>query len=904
MKLKKLLSAVLSAVLVTGSAVALPIYAAEEKMTQNAGITEANHVREAAILAAVEIMEPQKENSIWANEHVTKGQFLSWALGFTSYRADDSVRMKMPWESIPGGSDFYNEYSYAYLNDWYTNDMTDEEVDPESELTVAFALRTLTGALGYATIANQGIADKTGNLSVKLMSGVTPGENNAMDLNDAIIMLYNATDINYCVLESIGADSASYKILDRVTALAENKDIYKIKGRVNATSLATIAKETADEGYIVIGEEQFKIPDSSYNSYIGKEVEGYAIMNDEDNVILYLYETRRNKEVIITGEEFVEFRQTQLKYYNEKGALKTLKLDNPIIIYNGKALQAGQYRDELFDVIDGSIRVLSVRGIYDVIVIDDYKNLVVGAIDEDSFTVYDLMSNETLKLDTDSSSNVILKTTSGAVRTVSELAKGNVITYLKSLDGDYISAVIGGSAITASVSASKTDYEGRYTSVTINSVAYEPSKEMRNLKEPTDNTKQFKFASGTEYVFYININNRIAAAEPASTLGAELGYIKGIQEDMWGYVEQIAVCGSDAVTASDAKVFKCASRVKIDGSSCSNGSKAVELLERFNKSRGENHIRMPILYSLNEAGEINSIDTPYYDSENESQNTLRCRHSKFDSEVKVKGASNWGFKNHIDGKYYLSKHGLAVVEPETEQFYFLNTIPGDMTTYKIDIFTIGDDSYVAYAAVVGVGTDTQDELEETLAIVKDKVVALNEDNESVHRVTVSVSGQDIELDVKDESEGILDNISAGDIIQYALNPKGEMTRADIVLDYSNLNSSVGMSSSGSGPASEWMNYSFRWQVGIVRDIEKDPGNSASNILSFYKDSACSDKNVETIFMRSGRVYQYTVNREKVEVADADANKIKTYKTSGNSADVVLIRTQYDVPLETYFISRH
>lgn len=904
MKFRKIFAAILSVMMLSGNFVVVNAIAEETVETETAA--EVNHVDEARILTAVGVIEAQDESVVWAEETVTKGQFLSWALNFTDYNADVSVGMNMPWESVSRGSSSYNEYSYAYLHDWYSNDMADTDIDPESGLSTAFALRTLIGALGYANVVyNMGVSYLEQDLTNELLPGVTPTIDNEMDLNDAIMMLYNAMDIDYCVMEGGTNTSSEWKVYDGVTALAYNKDIYKIKGRVNATAIATIINETAWQDHIIIGSDMFAIPDSSYNAYIGKEAEGYARMNEDDNTLLYLKETGNNEEIVINGEDFVEFTQTRLRYYNEEGRMKSLALDDPIIIYNGKALQSGEFSEDLFDIIDGAIRVLSVNGVYDVLIVENYKNLVVGAIDENSSVIYDRTSSATLKIDTVSNPNATLKTSSGSDRSISELSKGNVITYLMSLDGDYVQAVIGGSSLTAEISGTRLDESGRYDRIMINSVEYETTKEMRELKDPFDSTQYFKLVSGVQYVFYINVNGRVTAVEAASTLGAELGYISAAGLFDGGMDAFINICPSDALEAADAVTFQCASKITIDGTRVSERS-MLEYLGRFNSGRGQSHYRMPVLYTLNDEGEITKVDTPYYDSAKEDANTLMQRHSMADGTVKTKSMSGWGFRNHIDGKYYLSTAGQAVVEPEGEEFYFINVIPGDMTEYSMDIYTIGTNSYIAYFATISISASYQDSFSDGFAIVKNKVEAVNSNDDVVQRLSISIDGKDSTVDVKNGMESIVDDVERGDIIRYAVNTKGEVTRVAVILDYSDLDNSIGKSGAGSGTdlALEWQNQSFRWVVGVVRDVEKDPGNGTyGNVISFYKDANCTEDSVETTFLRTGMVYRYSMGRKEIEVTETNADMIKSYKDVGGDADLILVSFNYDVPTAAYFISR-
>lgn len=155
-------------------------------------------------------------------------------------------------------------------------------------------------------------------------------------------------------------------------------------------------------------------------------------------------------------------------------------------------------------------------------------------------------------------------------------------------------------------------------------------------------------------------------------------------------------------------------------------------------------------------------------------------------------------------------------------------------------------------------------------------------------------------------ESIVDDVERGDIIRYAVNTKGEVTRVAVILDYSDLDNSIGKSGAGSGTdlALEWQNQSFRWVVGVVRDVEKDPGNGTyGNVISFYKDANCTEDSVETTFLRTGMVYRYSMGRKEIEVTETNADMIKSYKDVGGDADLILVSFNYDVPTAAYFISR-
>lgn len=897
MKIKKYISVLLSLIL-TAACVTLP--ASAEEITETAETTEngetvkedINNYKAARVLTALGLIEEPKASDDWSEKKLTNAEFLKIVLSMTYYSGDSSYNVILPWEGYESGTEYYNIYAYAYLNALLQEG--DDIGAPEDALTFDFAKSFMMKLMGYYPEINN---SQRKEAEGELVKNVRRSDDGTISLNDVYAMMYAATTIDSYHMETVNG-KPGYVLRDGRSILSYNKDIYMIKGKVNATQYASLNGAKAYKGQLVINNDIFVIDDSSYEILIGKTVTGYAfIKNGEDAKVLYL-ETMENRsgDIVIAGKDFVSFSGRQVTYYTGNGRNKVQTVDNPVIIYNGKQVESGQYTDEIFNIIDGDVTLVRNGGDIGIIIVNKYKNIIVGSVDATKKKVYDAVY-QGVSLDLDKT-DVYIKNLSGNIVEAADLKNGSVLTYAESFDGDYINGTVGGIMLTGKMDSVDRGEDG---SVTISGKTYPFTAEAESIKDA--------LMIGVEYTFYINVNGRLAAVKNSRGVSGEMAYLLKSYSDMdKDDITRLKVIKPDALDQNDAVLLDCKSKCKVDGKQYKN-EKIAEAIANNNNGSSD----FPIIYRIDKAGLVYEIDTPFFNSEYENEDTtLQQRHSAADEYgIFSKSAISMGYRNlyliNTPNRVYESAGAAFIMDFDgmciqklagTGEFNVLDRIKNDSTN-TMDLYSIGKESPLVCFSVITSGDKTAPTFEKTMAVVQDKYEAINSDGDVVTMLSLVIKGEVSEYEIlESQKENIAPLADEGDIIIYALDPKNRIEKIDRLLDYSDRTSSIGKKTE--------LNDGIGIFVGRVYDVLNTTNMKAGSnntIIQFAADKSNDDKRVT--FARSGATYSYSMegrkSSKKVVMDELNPNKIKTYSNAGSDADLLVLITEYTIPISIYIV---
>ena len=291
------------------------------------GVISDNNIHAVNVLMSIGIIEEPDFGQSWSDTAVSKGDFIEMALKMTDYPNFTQDNIILPWESVASGSRYYKPYLYSYLNGWLNDDY--DIGDPEDMLTFDFAQMYLLNLMGYGMYPDAVVSYKT-DAAGKLVKSVTARGDDALTLNDVYTMLYNATRIN-----SMNMDGDRFVMRDGRTVLTYYKDIYMIKGKVNATKYASLSGRTVNTNELLINNDIFTFEDESYNMLLGKNVEGYAYITDDEAKLLYLEDrTVNSADTVIEGKNFISYSGRTVTYDTQEGRQKKVTVEDPVIIYN------------------------------------------------------------------------------------------------------------------------------------------------------------------------------------------------------------------------------------------------------------------------------------------------------------------------------------------------------------------------------------------------------------------------------------------------------------------------------------------------------------------------------------------------------------------------------------------
>ena len=630
---------------------------------------------------------------------------------------------------------------------------------PNAPITYAEAMTIMVRATGYTVSAEGKGGYPQGYIQVATSNGLTKNVqgSSAEEISRGNVAYLTTNALESRLMEQTGFGSgASYEITDK-TLLKDYLKVTKDSGQIIAI------ENTSLSGSANLGKNQIKIGDKIYdaaynmNDLLGYNVEYYVkeYKDGSNELILAMPIKNKNNELIISADLFSKLttknNNTAIEYYSSESSSKvsSAELDkNAVLIYNGK------YEDmdtSLLDMSDksGSITLLDTNkdSKYDIAFVKSYENIVVDSATSNKIS--DKYSETILKLD----DNVDYRITKGLEEiSISDLNEYDVLSVYTSLDGKLYDIAVTSKKIEGRVSGK--DSNGF---IIIDGEKYKVAPNYTNT-----------ISVGTDGVFYLDIDGRIAATTAASNLSSNYGYLTRAY-----YSKNTDEKASFKIFTMDNKevTFEGTDKIKF------NSVRNVSAEEVVNTINGENNSTSAqlITYAVNSDNKITAINTAV-----DNSSTGAVNNNKF--------TLNYSLSNAKFSKS-LSKLGNVRIDSETVVF----DVSGDNSVRNADMFEDGQvydaliydmtDNYTAKAVVV-TKTQLSASADAPIAVVKEIMSASNSDDEQTDMLVALVDGK--EVSVYAENENVLvkggNKLEMGDIIQYKTNSDDEIVSVRLLLD--------------------------------------------------------------------------------------------------------------------------
>ncbi len=630
---------------------------------------------------------------------------------------------------------------------------------PNAPITYAEAMTIMVRATGYTVSAEGKGGYPQGYIQVATSNGLTKNVqgSSAEEISRGNVAYLTTNALESRLMEQTGFGSgASYEITDK-TLLKDYLKVTKDSGQIIAI------ENTSLSGSSNLGKNQIKIGDKIYdaaynmNDLLGYNVEYYVkeYKDGSNELILAMPIKNKNNELIISADLFSKLttknNNTAIEYYSSESSSKvsSAELDkNAVLIYNGK------YEDmdtSLLDMSDksGSITLLDTNkdNKYDIAFVKSYENIVVDSATSNKIS--DKYSETILKLD----DNVDYRITKGLEEiSISDLNEYDVLSVYTSLDGKLYDIAVTSKKIEGRVSGK--DSNGF---IIIDGEKYKVAPNYTNT-----------ISIGTEGVFYLDIDGRIAATTAASNLSSNYGYLTRAY-----YSKNTDEKASFKIFTMDNKEVILEGNDKIKFNSVRNVS-AEEVVNAINGENNSTSAQL-ITYAVNSDNKITAINTAV-----DNSSTGAVNNNKF--------TLNYSLSNAKFSKS-LSKLGNVKIDSETVVF----DVSGDNSVRNADMFEDGQvydaliydmaDNYTAKAVVV-TKTQLSASADAPIAVVKEIMSASNPDDEQTDMLVALVDGK--EVSVYAESENVLvkggNKLEMGDIIQYKTNSDDEIVSVRLLLD--------------------------------------------------------------------------------------------------------------------------
>lgn len=481
----------------------------------------------------------------------------------------------------------------AVVNNGILKGISETEFGVNSFLTVTDALVASLRILGYEQKAIAKGGYPGGYLSVaaglKLTNGLdTQDTLRNGNLARVVVNLINAdymsetgylfdlTTPNGGSLKKVGYEAVA-------GILSKTKGIYKNTGVVEANSVTSIYSHDGgtDGNAVIIDDVRYSAGVTAACSLIGMLCDYYYT---EDNTLVAIVPNRRFEQVVIHHDQTItELSQYQISYYEteESTRLRNLKCDAAtLFIYNGKAAdtEISKIMTNL-DAFSGQVRWLDndADGTAEVVMIDEYENLVISGVSEEhisgtlgSATITRRFGDAVVVFRKDGEETSIDKIAAGSVCMlyVSQNSTGEkyvrVDTYTKSVEGQVTMADLENGAV-------------------IDGVTYQTLIDL---------------TAGSVGTFYLNGNDEIVRFSTSVGNGKQVGlFLECDKKKSSKRTLQVKIATREGV-----KLYPCASKVWVDGVRCETYDEAAAHFI-------DSDTRVPILYKLNNDGEISMMDT-------------------------------------------------------------------------------------------------------------------------------------------------------------------------------------------------------------------------------------------------------------------------------------------------------
>lgn len=660
---------------------------------------------------------------------------------------------------------------------------------PDDKITYAEAAAVIVRILGYEPRAASRGGFPTGYTVVAgeiglLKNGVTSnGTNQPITRGSVAIMAFNSLTIDIMEKTTYGANE-SYEVVDK-NILKEKLDVEKMYGQVIANYYTTMTGKSSlrkDEVNILTTSGEtvtYKTGKTNAHDFIARNVI-YYVKDEGDNtdpiLVLVRNNTNSNTELTVASTNISKIADGTngskvLSYWKNKETDRTpekaIIKDGAKVFYNGVAVSEYDL-DNLANLKSGNIVLLDTARTdeYNHVFITEYKNIVVDDVSLASYRVTDKYNTLSLTLDPDDT-NVKFKI----------IKDGEEITLADIREWDILSVALDNPANPAeatviNVQVSRNSVTGKVVEIEdekirINDTSYEIADNYTSSAQP-------EIRLDDEGTFYIDIEGKIAAVDTTTVAGSNYAYL--VDAEVTGIIDNRLELKL-FTDKGETQVVKAANRVKVNNTSNLNGEDALDAIQAANN--GE--IAQLITYEINSNSEIYYVNTA---AQNKTGTPLVSAFSLdyVSDSLEYKSASKklGTFNVNADTVIFDIPEG----ETDTENFA-VRTMDMfvDKTTYDVEIYDLGEDFIAKVILVKNSSGETN--AESPIAVVTKVSTAQNADKITVDKLYAYENGQVIELLAKDTATLVKDGdvkLSAGDIIQYKKNARGEIDKVKVLFD--------------------------------------------------------------------------------------------------------------------------
>ena len=645
---------------------------------------------------------------------------------------------------------------------------------PDTPATYEDAIMIFIRLLGYDVYLNQGMDYRTVAINIGLTDGISYNPKDWLTHSDMQKLFSNVADIPTFEIEYNGMNY-NYN---------ENGDTLLEKYR-NATILNGIVQGVGEnvielnartrEDYITINGQEYYTNGIDLSEYLGMYVEYVYVVENGTYTICAVSPIGKCTYVDINLRDIDDFNNMTIKYTDEQGKEKKVKLDtNVIISYNGTPIST--FSPALFAGDNGSMRLIDNSGdsSVDVVLIEEYEDIFIGNIDTVNKIIYDkyrqTSGGSPVFVDLSSLDEEDIINSKGKPVEVKQLQRGMLISVLKTDTGVPVKAIVCSGIQDGIVTA----FDSNRNIATVKQNQYYITQTC------LDN---YALCVGDNVEFYINVCGNVAAITTFGAGNVQFGYLMKLP-----YNPDDEVMSAWILTQDNVKI-KCTINQKFTLNGVKNTHSYSTLLSEFSDTYG--FLPQVVRFTLDSKGNVAMLDSvgsanegsapslvSIYDKTSSMRYTTNG--SSFSSKLIVDGAVIFQVPDESDptkrGTYDDKKYKVI------SQANLINNRNYTVAAYSTDPQEFVADAFVVYDTSSS-GTGMYDG--ENLSIVKSIGMTLNPEGDVVPLIEYCYNGEVYEFPV--ESNTVIDDaledarvsnpgleLQVGDAIRIARNENNEI----------------------------------------------------------------------------------------------------------------------------------
>lgn len=769
--------------------------------------------KEAGLLQAVGIISAVPDETE-GNREITRAEFV--------VTVAKAMGVKATNENVKYFSDIPSDHwSLPYINrlvEMGIISLPDDRLyRPNDKITINEAIKILICTLGYGEYALMLGSYPAGysEAARKLEFSVTGG-NETLTVYKSYIMLYDALKAPMYKKTAAGGGYVSYDESNE-TLLSKYFDVYEAEGIITQSAGISIYGDVItgatnqDTANIVAIDGERYISNIDLYDYLGRRTVVYYVQEDKDDDknIIYREDYKRNDQPIdIKSDDLSGYSNGVLKYYDEKGRIEKLNIPvGTIVVKNGEIVSKNTA--QAFDIKKGDIRVIDIEddGVYDVVLISEYKNYVVDRISPDSYVIYDKVdSSNSVTLD-ENKKIVFIKDANGTKKAFSDIKSGNVISVYES--DSYVKAVIGPDSVSANLYSVKTE-DDKFM------LQLGKSESDKNWYE-VDESYYNKYILGK---YYTNSNGEVIYTgdidlSPGGTItyykdvAGNIAYLTGPTPSGWTAAYLVKLTHNEDDDKAIVKAFtqngemvklQTSDKLKVDGELKRGYTAIAQALDKnsYGKtlSNGEHNINGQVIrFKTNADKEITEIDT---EKVNAAEGRLSLHRTQNVASLTWWYHTSCFYANNKTQLFFTGqtiKFGVPthseLENAQDDDFSIMSTYTDTsahvMEGFKLDKKGANEDILVEYGAGNSAtkGPFLVDRVYKTASTDGEIIVQADVYNiESCDKIKLSAKDG---FEFTHSVNNVKNNIERGDIILVNVDSKGRVTNATVYYDYSRRN---------------------------------------------------------------------------------------------------------------------